>query len=110
MTRRSTHNAQRAIIAAKKNRKRSPRNKEELELWFEGYASTEKGKQLLKRVAAIVALGMTDAEAAHQHRLRKAERILRLFEEANRRPARTMEELNAWAASPEGKQWLALDN
>lgn len=47
------------------------------------------------------------AEAAEKYQLKQAEKILSLFEDMHGRPARTMEELDAWAGSPDGKRYLA---
>jgi hypothetical protein len=44
---------------------------------------------------------------AHQRRLRVAENILRLFEEARGRPARTNRELERWVTSPKGRAALS---
>jgi hypothetical protein len=38
----------------------------------------------------------------HQYRLRQVERLLAVFEGAHGRPVRSVEELTAWVASPEG--------
>jgi hypothetical protein len=46
-------------------------------------------------------------EAARPYRLKQAEKLLSLFEDMNKRPARTMEELTQWAISPEGARYLA---
>ena len=88
---------------------RVPKSHEELELWIVAYADTDEGEQFLREVNEIITPGMTDEEAAERHRLKQAEQIVRLFEEAHRRPARTVEELTAWVGSPDGKQWLALE-
>ena len=47
-----------------------------------------------------------DEEDAHKYRLAQAETMLKLFEEAHRRPV-TVEEFESWVASPEGKAALA---
>jgi hypothetical protein len=52
---------------------------------------------------------VNDKEAAHAHRLAQAQRILDLFETANGRPARNVEELEKWIASPEGEAILAIN-
>jgi hypothetical protein len=52
---------------------------------------------------------MTIKEAAHQHRLRQAGKLLSLFEDAHGRAARTMKELEAWVGSLEGKAATAYD-
>jgi hypothetical protein len=44
---------------------------------------------------------------AKERWLQQAEKILSLFADANGRPARTMEELTAWAASADGKRYLS---
>ena len=50
---------------------------------------------------------MTDnKELAEQYRLKQAEKLLALFEEAQERPALTLEELADWVASPGGKRTL----
>ena len=40
---------------------------------------------------------------AEKFRLAQVEKLLRLFENAHGRPAKTAEELDAWLASPAGK-------
>jgi hypothetical protein len=52
---------------------------------------------------------MTDKEAAEAYRLLQAQRILDLFEKDRGRPARTIEELDAWVGSPEGQALLAIN-
>lgn len=48
----------------------------------------------------------TDAES---YQLRQAEKILELFKEANGREAASIEELEKWVASPEGRAATAYD-
>jgi hypothetical protein len=52
---------------------------------------------------------MTIESDAHQYRLAQAQKILDVSEDAHGRPADTLEELTAWASSPEGKAALAYD-
>ena len=48
---------------------------------------------------------MVEEHAAQTYRLGKTQELLDLFQAAHRgRPARTVEELEEWAGSPEGKQ------
>jgi hypothetical protein len=51
---------------------------------------------------------MSNQADARAYRLRQAEKILHLFEAATGHPARTMEELYSWAATPEGQATLAI--
>jgi hypothetical protein len=52
---------------------------------------------------------MSDKDDAHRYRLAVAQKMLDVFEDAHGRPARTLEELSDWAASPEGRAALAYD-
>jgi hypothetical protein len=52
---------------------------------------------------------MSDKEDAHKYRLTQAQKIIDLFIGACGHPPQTMEELESWAASPEGKAALAYD-
>jgi hypothetical protein len=45
---------------------------------------------------------MDEDDAADAHRLAQVRKLLDAFEGAHGRPARTVQELNEWAASPEG--------
>jgi hypothetical protein len=45
-------------------------------------------------------------KAAHQWRLKQAAKLLSLFEDMNKRPAETVEELGQWATSPEGRRYI----
>jgi hypothetical protein len=48
---------------------------------------------------------MVEEDDAHAYRLVQTQELLDLFQAAHRgRPARTVEELEEWAGSPEGKQ------
>jgi len=48
---------------------------------------------------------MVEEHNAHAYRLAQTQELLDLFQAAHRgRPARTVEELEEWAGSPEGKQ------
>jgi len=51
----------------------------------------------------------TTEEAANAHRIAQAQKMLDLFESAKGRPARTIEEISEWIASPEGKKATAYD-
>ena len=53
---------------------------------------------------------MNDKEDAQKHREAQAQKLLDLFEGAHGRKAKTVEELEAWVASPEGKAALAYDH
>jgi hypothetical protein len=44
---------------------------------------------------------------AEAYRLRQAQKLLDVFEDANGHPARTLLELEQWAVSPQGKAALA---
>jgi hypothetical protein len=46
---------------------------------------------------------------AAKYRLRQAQKLLDLFEDANGRPAKDGDELSAWFASPEGRKAIAYD-
>ena len=48
-------------------------------------------------------------KSAEKYRLLQAEKALALFKGANGRPAKTLEELELWVSSPEGKAALAYD-
>jgi hypothetical protein len=87
--------------------KRAPRNHEEFDLWLKGYSETEAGKQMLRQMGEI--LGETVEQAAHQHRLDQAQKNLDAFREAHKRPAKTIEELEAWVGSREGKRVAVLN-
>jgi hypothetical protein len=50
---------------------------------------------------------MIEEDPDEPYRLRQAEKILSLFETAHGRPARSIDELNQWVASPEGSRILA---
>jgi hypothetical protein len=50
-----------------------------------------------------------DEEDVEVYRRRQAEMMLRLFEDAHNRPARTVDELEEWVASDEGRRALAYD-
>lgn len=53
---------------------------------------------------------MSDDKAdAEAYRLRQAQKLLELFEGANGRPAKTMDELTQWCMSPAGKAATAYD-
>jgi hypothetical protein len=52
---------------------------------------------------------MDEDDAADAHRLAQVRKLLDVFESEHGRPARTVQELNEWAASPEGKAALAYD-
>jgi len=52
---------------------------------------------------------MDEDDAADAHRLAQVRKLLDAFEGAHGRPARTVQELNEWAASPEGMSALAYD-
>jgi len=52
---------------------------------------------------------MNDKEAGAAYRLAQARRILDLFAASTGHAARTMEELEAWAGSPEGQAVLAIN-
>ena len=52
---------------------------------------------------------MNEAEQPHQYRIKQVEELLKLFEEARGRPARTVKELSEWLASAEGKRGRAYD-
>jgi hypothetical protein len=43
------------------------------------------------------------------YRNRQAQKVLDLFKDAKGRPAKSIEELEAWVASPEGRRALAYD-
>jgi hypothetical protein len=62
-----------------------------------------------RRLNEIITLGITDEQVAEEYLLKRAKQMAALFEEAHRRPARTVEELNEWVRSPERKHWLALE-
>ena len=47
-----------------------------------------------------------DAKDAKLYQIAQAQKIIDLFETANGRPASTMEELNEWVGSPEGRATL----
>ncbi len=51
----------------------------------------------------------TIAQDAHRYRLRQAEKLLDLFEDANGRPPKSTDELAWWVASPAGKAATAYD-
>ena len=52
---------------------------------------------------------MVEEHNAHAYRLAQTQEFLDLFQAAHRgRPARTVEELEEWAGSPEGKQVVIL--
>lgn len=54
---------------------------------------------------------MTDNEDfAERYRHAQAQKLLDLFEGAHGRPASTVEELEQWVASPEGRAALAYDH
>jgi hypothetical protein len=57
-----------------------------------------------RRQAATAEIKMK--RRAYHHRLRQIEKILSLFEDVHRRPARTIEKLDAWVGSPEGSRYL----
>jgi len=48
-------------------------------------------------------------DEAYRYRLAQARKLLDLFEEANGRPARTIEELGAWVKSDAGRAATAYD-
>jgi hypothetical protein len=48
-----------------------------------------------------------DSKDANLYRIAQAEKMLDLFEAANDRPADDVDELEKWAASPEGNAALA---
>jgi hypothetical protein len=50
---------------------------------------------------------MTRPSDGNAKRLKQAQKILDLFADVHGRPARTPEELEKWAASPDGKRYLA---
>ncbi len=50
---------------------------------------------------------LREADAAEAFRLRQAQKLLDLFEGAHGRPAITLEELEHWVGSAEGKAVLA---
>jgi hypothetical protein len=52
---------------------------------------------------------MDEDDAVDAHRLAQVRKLLDAFEGAHGRPARTGQELNEWAASPEGKSAMAYD-
>jgi hypothetical protein len=89
---------------------RSPRTTEEVDLWLETYTDTEEGDQLVREITNIAFPGITDKQLAEKARLEEAQRLLDLFKEAHQRPAHAVDELATWIASPEGKEWLALDH
>jgi hypothetical protein len=49
------------------------------------------------------------AEQPHQYRIKQVEKLLKLFEEARGRPARTVKDLSEWLATAEGKRGRAYD-
>jgi hypothetical protein len=51
----------------------------------------------------------TEEEAAREYRRAQTQKLLDLFRGAHGRPAKTVEELEAWLGSPEGKAALAYD-
>ena len=51
----------------------------------------------------------TTRRDAEKYRLAQAQKLLDLFEGANGRPARTVEELERWVGSPEGRAATACD-
>jgi hypothetical protein len=51
---------------------------------------------------------MDEDDAVDAHRLAQVRKLLDAFEGAHGRPARTVQELNEWAASPEGKSALDI--
>jgi hypothetical protein len=52
---------------------------------------------------------MSKKSDAEKHRLAQAQKMLDLFEGAHGRPAETVDELEAWLNSPEGKRATAYD-
>ena len=50
---------------------------------------------------------ISDEEAGEKWRLKQVEKVLSLFEDVHGRPARSPEELEQWAASPEGQRYIA---
>ena len=50
-----------------------------------------------------------DKADGHAYRLLQAGRILEIFEASTGHPADTMEELEKWAATPEGEAALAIN-
>jgi hypothetical protein len=50
---------------------------------------------------------MTDREAVLVYRIKRAQKLLDVFEEINGRPAQTVQELEIWVASPAGKAALS---
>ncbi len=46
---------------------------------------------------------LSDQIHAHRYRLAQAEKLLDLFRDARGRPAATVEELEEWVGSPEGR-------
>jgi hypothetical protein len=52
----------------------------------------------------------TKAEAAKAYQLAQAAKLLKLFEDANGHPAKTIEELTDWVSSPEGKAAMTYDH
>jgi hypothetical protein len=53
---------------------------------------------------------MSDKDDAHKYRLAQMQKIIDLFTEACGHPPRSVEELESWVASPEGKAALAYDH
>jgi hypothetical protein len=51
----------------------------------------------------------TPEERAERYQLAQAQKLLDLFEGAHGRPASTIEELELWIASPEGRAATAYD-
>jgi hypothetical protein len=51
---------------------------------------------------------MSKKEYAENYQLAQAQKILDVFQAANGRPARTIEELEKWVGSPEGQAALAI--
>jgi hypothetical protein len=52
---------------------------------------------------------ISDREAGERHRLRQAQKLLDLFEDAHGKTATSQEELESWLASPDGRAALAYD-
>jgi hypothetical protein len=59
--------------------------------------------------SARIVANELDQAAARLGKIRLAQKLLDLFEGANRRPASTREELEQWVASPEGRAAVADD-